>query len=179
MESFGGRNRAGLLSEACDEMPLEAVEKHARTVQSWLDVQRARGGQAENAKAFFFPQRRLHEAKEAQAQKKATKQLEREEKAAKARQERRASCAEELRKKAEKQRKDGNQRRKDARKRVKEAVRALKHSGAAPDSTLDRTAVTDSRPAHGPCGRRGDGDPQARRRPRSLTLLCRGWVVVI
>ena len=48
----GAVSRAGPLSEACDEVPLEAVEKHARIVQSWLGVQRARGGQAETAKAL-------------------------------------------------------------------------------------------------------------------------------
>ena len=140
-------------------------------IQSWLDVQRARGGQAETAKALLFPwprgrgarqdsaQRRLREAKEAQAQKKAAKQLEKEEKAAKAKRERRASCAEAeaLRQKVEKQRKERNQRRKDARKRVKEAGQVVRCSLAR---TSRQSTPSSGRPTAS--GRQ----PNARRRRR-------------
>ena len=113
-----------------EDTPLEAVEKHARTIQSWLDVQRARGGLEETAKAFLLEaeasfedkaQRRLHEAKEAQAQKQLAKKLLKEEKTAKARKRQLGVWREAEAAKAKRLREARNKRRCEARAALKKA----------------------------------------------------------
>ena len=50
----GAPGQAFFAGQAGNDLPAESLQRRRRAIQSWLDVQRARGGAEESAKARWI-----------------------------------------------------------------------------------------------------------------------------